>query len=160
MTSNHNPEDIFAAIAAGEQDWAKKAIEDAAPHLAKLDGEKAPKKVKDGVYYDSNEENSNGHSISRYRIVIGGKTVLWASVNNDLPYTVDGNVKTIHGLPAGATTHNIFIANADKTKAICTNGFAVRIMHNDGTGVHIDGHTIQTYVVPRISRFLGELYGV
>lgn len=116
---------------------------------------KEPKPVQDGIWYAHDTKDSNGHAISWYRFAAGGKTILWASADNDLEMSQDDMGGQ---LPGGATGHAITIWNADLSKSIPTKGIAIRVPHEDGT--HIDGTTIRSFMGPRAARFLGEFYGV
>lgn len=113
--------------------------------------------VKDGLWYVEDTTDGNGHTISWYRLVMAGKTVLWISADNDLEATPEqlGGV-----LPGGATGHFLTVHNSTRTASIATKGFGVRVPHGDGTGSHIDGQTVRSYVTSRALRWIGEFYGV
>lgn len=105
-----------------------------------------------GVWYDGDEGQ-----FSRYAVNMGGKTVVWVMVNNDVVLS-----PAQHGLqiPAEITIHPIHVLSADRNQFVVTKGFAARYLHDDGTGVHVDGNTVRAYVAPRISHWLGHFYGV
>lgn len=144
---------------------------DAAAEFAKLDEAKMAETVNEALapavkaeqpanglrYAGDTVAEGTADSLSWYRLLIGGKTVLWVSVNNDRPLPMKG---APGGLPEGATVHGIWVWNADKTKHVATNGLAARYEHPDGTGTHVDGATVQLYVIPRAMRYVAEFYGV
>lgn len=109
----------------------------------------------DGVWYVEDGVDGNAHTISWYRLVLGGKTVLWASVDNDRPLP-----GTLPNLPEGTTAHGIWVWNADRTKSEGTKGLAARYEHPDGTGIHVDGTTIRSFLAQRAGKYLGTFYGV
>ena len=151
--TNEDFQGLFSADDAAELAAAAAQVDaELAAKKAELEAQ-APKK--DGLWFSHNEDDANGHTISVYVVRMGGKVVLQARVNTAL--TVE-----FPGLPAGVTAHPITItAGAPGEKpAIPTSGVGVMAPHADGTGTHIDGSTVRSYVIPRIPRFLGELYGV
>lgn len=146
--------DLFSADEQAELAAAASDVEAAADAAAKA------KPKKDGVWYDHNEENSQGHSISVYAINLGGKTVAWAIVNNDITETSDLATQLAAATGGAATVHAIFIHNAHRTDGWMSHGLALSYEHNDGTGIHIDGQTIRSFVMPRLSKIVGRLYGI
>lgn len=136
---------LFDAADLGELAEAfDAAIEDAKAESAA----KAPQK--DGLRYSHNEDDANGHTISVYTVVMGGKEVMYVRVDTALTVSVPG-------LPGGMTAHPIAIAGTTG-KTIETKGFGV--MGPSKLGPRINGKTVQSYVLPRLPRLLGELYGV
>lgn len=138
--------ELLAAATAAETEVA-----------AEVAAKAAAEPLKEGIWYAGDEANENGHKISMYRLVMGGKVVMWAKVNTELTVSADDE-PAVAGLPAGATAHRIVLVNATGTKMIGTKGFAVMAPHEDGT--HIDGRTVRSFLIPRVARYLGELYGV
>jgi hypothetical protein len=114
----------------------------------------APKK--DGLWYAHDGVSSDGHTISWYALNGGGKTVLWVSIDNDL----EVSTAALGKLPDGITGHAIRVHDAERTDSMATNGIALRAPHQDGTGTHLDGQTVRSYVLPRALRYLGRFYGV
>lgn len=112
----------------------------------------APKK--DGVWYAHDGVDGNGHTISWYALNSGGKTLLWASVNNALEIST----APLGQAPAGVTGHGIRVYNAQRTASVETNGIAVRTLHEDG--VHVDGQSVRSFLLPRVSRYISHFYGV
>lgn len=110
----------------------------------------------DGLWYVRDEDDANGHAVSIYAVNASGKTLLWVRINNFLEIPTEG----IGHVPAGITGHAITIVSADGEKAIATKGIALKAPHQDGTGTHIDGQSVRVYILPRLTRFIGELYGV
>jgi hypothetical protein len=149
-------EDFQGLFSADEQAELALAAEQAELEAQKeaLEAEvaAAAKPKQDGLWFSHNEDDSNGHAISVYVVRMGGKEVLYARVNTAL--TVE-----VPGLPAGVSAHPIVVAGTTG-KQIETKGFGLMAPHNDGTGTHIDGQTVRSFIVPRLPRFLGELYGV
>lgn len=133
--------DVNAALEAKAAELAAKAAELAA---------KAAEPKKDGLWYSHNEDDANGHTISVYVVIMGGKEIMYARVNTALTVSVPG-------LPGGVTAHPIVIAGT-LGKQIETKGFGLMAPHEDGT--HIDGQTVRSFLIPRMPRYLGELYGV
>lgn len=113
-------------------------------------------KVKDGLWYVEDGVNADGHTISWYRLVTGGKTLLWFSLDNDLEAPAPAGLH----VPPGITVHAIRVHNATRTASLATGGIGARAPHKDGTGVHIDGQTVRQYVAPRATRWISEFYGV
>jgi len=108
---------------------------------------------KDGLWYVHDDQV--GHSV--YALNSNGKTILWFTVNNE----VELGAEQIGGhLPMGVTAHRIVAWNAYRTASIETKGFAAKYLHDDGSGVHIDGNTVRAYVLPRVHRWIAEFYGV
>jgi hypothetical protein len=142
--------DLFAALVGdlGDVAEAGKAAE------AEL---KKPAVMKDGIRYAADEQDSNGHQISRYAVVMGGKVIAHVLIDNDLETTPPAGMPK---LPAGLTVHAIRVQDAMRTKTLETTGVAVKAPHNDGTGTHIDGQTVASYVGPRVARIIADLYGV
>jgi hypothetical protein len=116
----------------------------------------AVKPVKDGLWYDSDGVNGDGHTISWYRLVSGGKTLLWFSMDNDLEVPAPAGVY----VPPGVTVHTIRVHNATRTASVSTSGVAGRAPHKDGSGTHIDGQSVRAYTIPRVARWIAEFYGV
>lgn len=114
------------------------------------------KPVKDGLWYVEDTTNADGHTISWYRLVTGGKTLLWFSLDNDLEAPAP---KGLH-VPPGVTVHAIRVHNATRTASTETAGIGARAPHQDGSGVHIDGQSVRQYVAPRVPRWIAEFYGV
>jgi hypothetical protein len=141
--------EIESALAATAAEAEAAAVEQA-KEAAKA------KPVKDGLWYVEDGTNGNGHTISWYRLVTGGKTLLWFSLDNDLEAPAP---KGLH-VPPGVTVHTIRVHNATRTASIETTGVGARAPHKDGTGVHIDGQTVRQYVAPRVPRWIAEFYAV
>jgi hypothetical protein len=132
-----------------------KTAEQIAAEVAAEKAKAAP--PKDGLWYVEDTTNSDGHTISWYRLVAHGKTLLWISADNDLEATPE----QIGGkLQAGASAHALTVWSGDRTKEAATKGFGVRVPHPDGSGTHIDGQTVRAYVIPRASRWIASFYGV
>jgi hypothetical protein len=153
MTENEfneqfSPEDI-AELKALEAQMDEAAAAQAA-EAAKV------KALKDGLWYVYDGANADGHAISWYRLVTGGKTLLWFSLDNDLEAPAPAGLH----VPAGITVHQIVAWNATRTASVKTSGVGARAPHQDGTGVHIDGQTVRAYVAPRAARWIAEFYGV
>ena len=124
-----------------------------ADELADEVAKQQPKK--DGIWYSHDaDDNVNGHSESYYAVNAGGKTVLWIAIDNDLSVDIG------HQLPEGATAHMIRVWNATKTAFIDTKGFAFRYAHSDGTGTHVDGNTVRSYVMLRTGQLIAHFYGI
>jgi hypothetical protein len=64
----------------------------------------------------------------------------------------------VAGLPAGMTAHPITIRGNVTDWDFATKGFAV--MGPSSLGARIYGPSVRSYVLPRMARLLGELYGV
>lgn len=143
----------FSADELAELAALEKAMQDA-------EAEKpAPvaQKAKDGLWYAEDEvEATNGHTISWYRLVAFGKTLLWFSLDNDLEVSAPAGLH----VPPGVTVHTIRVHNATRTASLATGGVGARAPHKDGTGVHIDGTTVRQYVAPRAARWISHFYGV
>lgn len=136
-------ENLFAQVAA-EHD-AEKAQAAA----------EAPKPIKDGLWYDADGVDANGHKISWYRLAKQGKTLLWFSVDND----IEVPTAALGKLPAGVTGHAIRAWNATRTESVSTAGIAIRAPHGpDDT--HIDGQSVRAYVMRRVTRWVAQFYGV
>lgn len=135
-------------------------LEQAAAAAEAEAAEKAPvATVKDGLWYAEDSVDANGHTISWYALNASGKTLLWISVDNALEIGAELLSNAAHGhVPAGVTGHAIRVHNATRTVSVETSGIAVRAPHEDGT--HVDGQTIRSYVVPRVSRWIAQFYGI
>lgn len=157
MTENEFNEqfsaDDLAEIEASLSEAAAEAEVEAAA-AAKLAAKAKP--MKDGLWYVEDGTNGDGHTISWYRLVTGGKTLLWFSLDNDLEAPAPAGLH----VPAGVTVHAIRVHNATRTASVATSGVGARAPHQDGTGVHIDGQSVRQYVAPRASRWVAEFYGV
>lgn len=105
--------------------------------------------AKDGLQYVNDGTDNSGHQISWYALRVGGKTLLWASVDNDL---VVGNG------PHGTTAHAIRIWNGARTIGETTKGLALRGPTSEGTRVL--GQTVRSFVLPRALRWIAGFYGV
>jgi len=109
---------------------------------------------KNGIWY-SHDENEGANSV--YALNMGGKTILWFTVNN----TVELLPSQIGGiLPDGITAHRIVAWNSYRTANLVTDGFAARHLHDDGTGIHVDGNTVRAFITPQVQRLLAHFYGV
>lgn len=118
---------------------------------AKVSAEaKAPK---DGLAYAGDIEGANGHAYSLYALTLNGKHVFNAVIDNFVEVPVPAEMGTV---PAGVTAHTIVIVKPGQVSGITTNGLAFRTPHPDGT--HIDGRSVQSYVIPRILRLMIDLY--
>ena len=115
---------------------------------------KAATPQKDGLWYVHDGVDGNGHTISWYALTAGGKTLLWASVDSDATLTETTGVI----VPPGVTAHAIRVHNATRTASVATTGVAARGPHKDG--VHVDGNSVRSYVLPRTSRWIVHFYGV
>jgi hypothetical protein len=149
-------DDEFKGLFGNDYTEIAEAMDEAeAAHKAKAE---AAKPKKDGLWYVRDEDvPEHGHTISVYALNLGGKTVAWIRVDNDLEVPAEELAK-LGKVPAGVTGHAIRIFSADGGRDIATTGIALRYPHQDGT--HLDGQSIRAYVLPRASRFLGQLYGV
>jgi hypothetical protein len=138
----------------------KDDIKDVADVFAAVADEAAKAPKKDGVWFAENKVEG-GHNLSLYAINLGGRTVAWATINNDWVETDPETLQALgKELPEGVTAHRIFIQNAHRTDGEMTNGLALRYEHGDGSGVHADGQTIRLYIMPRLTKIIARLYGV
>lgn len=146
MGENFDFEAMFAELAAGE------------PEVAAIDADAVKadlKPAKDGLTYAEDFDGANGHTFSRYAMTMAGKHVYDVLIDNFVEVPVPADLGKV---PAGVTAHNITIAAPGEAVAMATTGVALRAPHNDGTGTHIDGRTVQAYIYPRAVRFLIQLY--
>lgn len=105
---------------------------------------------KDGIWYLTDSQDGGS---STYVVNAGGKTMLHVVVDN-------ANEMHVDGLPEGVTAHSITVYNAKKDSFLTTKGWAIRGLHADGSGVHVDGNTVRSYVGPRVWKWLAHFYGV
>lgn len=154
----------FEKIVAGASDITEvfQALVDEADkqNAEKLAAEQAAAVKKTGVWYDHDETNESGHTISVYALNLGGKTIAWALVNNDIVDMSDEGEKIKNATQGVATAHNIFILNSARSGGWETKGLAMRYEHSDGTGTHVDGNSLRTYIMPRFPMIIARLYGV
>ena len=154
----------FEKIVAGASDITEvfQALVDEADkqNAEKLAAKQAASVKNTGVWYDHDETNESGHSLSVYAINLSGKTIAWAMVNNDVVDTSDEGEKVKNATQGVATAHNIFILNATRTGGYESKGLAMRYLHGDGSGTHVDGNSLRTYIMPRFSLIIARLYGV
>jgi hypothetical protein len=118
----------------------------------------ATKPAKDGIFYHHDEQNSDGHTLSVYAVVLGKKIVAWAIVDNDVEETDEKILAPLGEIPFGITVHRIFIHNAHRTDGYMSGGLAMRHLHS--TKVHVSRHSIMTYVSTRLGCIMGHLYGI
>lgn len=139
--------------------FSKEDIKDVADVFEAIvdEADKAPKK--DGVWFIENKIEA-GHNLSLYAVNLGGKTIAWATINNDWIETDPTVLAPLGHIPAEVTAHRIFIQNAHRTDGWMTEGLALRYDHPDGSGVHADGHTIRAFIAPRVTKIVARLYGV
>ena len=117
----------------------------------------APPK-KSGVWYSHNEQDTNGHTISVYALNMGGKTIAWLTADNDIAETDAALLAPLGNIPEFVTPHRITIWNGTRTESYASKGLALRYPQN--SGVHIDTNTIRAYIMPRLPKIVGRLYGV
>jgi hypothetical protein len=161
MTENefNEAKDLIAGLFGDGDAEIQDAVEAFEAHVAAAPATPPTPAVKDGLWYVEDGVNGDGHSISWYRLVSAGKTILWFSMDNDLAVSADVVMSTLGGvLPHGATAHAIRAHNATRTDSVATTGLAIRVLHEDGE--HIDGQTVRSYVAPRAVRWIAGFYGV
>lgn len=125
-----------------------------------IDAEKAAEPKKDGVWFSENKVEA-GHNLSLYAINLGGRTIAWATINNDWVETDTTVLAPVASLLVeGVTAHRIFIQNAHRTDGWMTSGLTLRYDHPDGTGVHADGNLIRKFIQSRVTRIVARFYGV
>ena len=147
MGENFDFEAMFAKLAEDNTELAAAADGIAAEVKA------AP--AKDGLAYAGDIEGANGHAFSRYTMTLDGKNVFDVLIDNYIAVPVPAEMGNA---PAGVTAHTIVVVKPGQASGITTNGLAFRGLHNDGTGTHIDGRTVQNYIYPRAVHFLIQLY--
>lgn len=142
MGENFDFDAMFAKLAEDNAELAKAVEAEAAP-------------VKDGLAYAGDFDGVNGHTYSRYVMTLTGKHVFDVLIDNFLEVAVPAEMGKA---PAGVSAHTIVVVKPGEVSGIATTGLAFRAPHNDGTGTHIDGRSVQSYVYPRAVRFLVQLY--
>lgn len=120
-----------------------------------IDADAVAKEVatKDGLTYSGDFDGANGHSYSVYVMTLNGKNVFNVVIDNFAEVPVPANMGTV---PAGITAHTITVVKPGQVSGITTNGLAFRTPHPEGT--HIDGRSVQSFIYPRVVRFLIDLY--
>lgn len=113
-----------------------------------------PEPVKDGLAYAGDvDDTMTGHSLSRYTLTLYGRRILDVLVDNDIERKPSPKF--------GITLHQIYVAKPNTVTvadAVGTNGVAARTPHSDG--VHVDGQTVKTYVLPRVLRLMTLVHGL
>lgn len=137
----------FAELANGNADLAAEAEKNAAEVKA------TP--AKDGLAYAGDFDGANGHTYSRYTLTYEGKNAFDVLIDNFIEVPVPADMG--HA-PAGITAHTMVVVKPGQVSGITTTGLAFRTPHNDGTGTHIDGRTVQSYIYPRVMRLMVQLY--
>lgn len=133
----------FDAIIANLSDDTE--LTTAASLLGSL-ADKAAAKLRDnGLCYLGDHETE-----SIYAVRINATTVFVVKVDN-------ADKLEAPGLPEGVSAHRILVQSVDGARVVLTGGVAARAPHNDGTGTHVDGQTVASYVLPRAVRFIQEL---
>lgn len=100
-------------------------------------------------------------AISVYRLQLDGLHLLDVLVDNAT--TIDPEVAEATGVKLKdetATLHPIAVATPDRKAVLPTNGYGAKYAHIENEGVsapHIDGISVQQYVMPRVVRLLGLL---
>lgn len=114
-----------------------------------------------GVSYVGNE-HAAGVEWSRYTVFIEGRRVFDAVVNlaDDAS---EAAAKTGLAAPDGMALRHIAIVKVDAEiagNAMPTKGFAAQGPHFSAGGVydHVDGKTVEQYVMPRAGVFLARLF--
>lgn len=98
---------------------------------------------------------------SVYRLQAEGVHLMDVIVDNAT--TIDPDVAAATGVKVqmeGATLHPIVITTPDRKATLPTNGYAARYAHIENEGVsapHVDGLTVQQYILPRAMVFMGKL---
>jgi hypothetical protein len=145
---------LFSNDEAAEMAAAAKAAEE--EYAAQL---KAAKQAgKDGMHYESTEQDSNGHSIVRYAVRMGGKVVLWVLLDMDVHVAPPAMIPA-DKVPAGLVFVRVQIQSGDRSQTLDTTGSIAAYPSTDG-GYRAARDMLRAYVAPRIPRFVGQLYGV
>jgi hypothetical protein len=111
---------------------------------------------RDGLSYVQDETRPDETRVSVYALRAEGKTLLWVKV--DLSCTVEAP----HGikyLGKAVSWHPMYVVSADGKTSVETTGRAVLAQHKGGA-VHVDGMSVQAFIIPRALRFLAQVYGV
>lgn len=135
-----------------------KDIKDVADVFEAIVAEKPPTPKKAGLWYAHDEQDANGHSVSVYALNMGDKTVAWVMADNDIVETDATLIAPLGNIPEFVTPHRITIWNGTRTESYVSKGLALR--YPQSSGVHIDTNTVRAYVMPRLPKILGRLYGV
>ncbi|MET0351221.1 MAG: hypothetical protein ABW067_15625 [Rhizobacter sp.] len=116
-----------------------------------------------GLKFFGTEDDSNGHKIATYFLYLKGRPVMRVLVNETVTVEAKSLGGVFEGAPAGIMAGRISIRRVDTEfdafePATETSGYALIAKHNDGTGEHADGQTVQAFVYPRIPYLLADLY--
>jgi hypothetical protein len=144
MTSDEtNAEFANIVFGQGNADWADEAAATAP--------KPEPKPVKEsGLSYVTDEVDKFGSARSVYVMTYEGVQLF--QVHVDLGCTVAGPKH-----PKMTTFHPIRIVGNDGLTSIDTNGIAGVWNHDDGSGIHVDGQMVASYVIPRLMRYVVKL---
>jgi hypothetical protein len=140
----------FADILFGNEEnaeWADVAAADAP--------QPEPKVLKEsGVSYAGDVVLKTGAVESRYAFTWKGQILFYIHV--ELGVTVPAP-SGLHYTGQAISWHPIVVKSVDGMKSISTNGAAVMAAH-EGETAHVDGLTVQAYVLPRVMDYMVKLY--
>jgi hypothetical protein len=90
--------------------------------------------------------------VATFEVVVSGRTVLRALVNEDAEAPMPAGIQ----VPAGVKCHAIMISTPDGKTVIPTNGRTFTLPGRS----HSEGSVVRSYVKTRITRFLVQAYAL